>query len=165
MGKEGKRACYAEMRHYVMYVSGAFKLPTWNVLGMTFLIALAGASAGAATPDGAPGWTRKTVRFSLTARNLREIKTNVERLIVYAPASTSNQRVLSIEATQEFVQSDDALGNRLLVFTFSELAPFATKRITVSATLEVATQARAAETPVGTPFVGDEPTAVRLNRE
>lgn len=137
----------------------------WVAFGVAFLTALMANAAIADSVATDRDWTRKILRFNLTVRNVRDAKVGVEHLNVYVPATTSNQRLVSIDTTQPFVEEIDDLGNRMLVFTLRDLAPFATRRISITSVVEVATIPNDAEVQHNGAFEGDEPMVERDHPE
>lgn len=81
----------------------------------------------------------------------------MEHLYVYVPATTSNQRVKAIDATLPFTKQEDALGNRLLAFSFAGLAPYGKKRLTITALVEVAESPDSTGIAPGSVFETAEP--------
>lgn len=81
---------------------------------------------------------RKIVRFGLTVQNPLDRVQQGDSLLVYAPASTSNQRVVRIDSSHPYRLISDGRGNQLLDIPIDSLAPHATVRISVTATLELA---------------------------
>jgi transglutaminase-like putative cysteine protease len=102
------------------------------------VLAFVAGTAIASVPGALPAWAERTVRFNFTVTNQRGTTAGVERLLVYVPATTSNQRVTAIDANLPYEAREDALGNRMLAFSFNELAPYGKRRLTITVQVEVA---------------------------
>lgn len=112
-------------------------------------------SAYAEAPSIEP--VQKTVRFGLTVRNPLDRPLAGEKLFVYGPATTSNQQIVRLDATKPYKLSSDELGNNLMVFELPDLAPYATLRISISATLSMSASPPNAPTPQAAAYLAAEP--------
>lgn len=105
---------------------------------------------------GASDSVQKIVRFGLTVRNPLDRVLQGESLLVYAPADTSNQRVVRLEASHPYRLVTDGRGNQLMDFSIDSLAPHATMRVSVTATVELATVPPPAMPGADGVFLGSE---------
>ena len=106
---------------------------------------------------GATDGISKIVRFGLTVRNPLDRAVQGESLLVYAPAETSNQRVVRLEASHPYRLVTDGRGNQLMAFPIDSLAPHATMRVSVTATVELATVSPPATPGADGVFLRSEP--------
>ena len=112
-----------------------------SLLSFRFLVVamlLLSAPIQALAEEGGTNSVRKIVRFGLTVHNPMNRAVQGESLLVYAPADTSNQRVVRLEASHPYQLVADARGNQLMDFSIASLAPHATMRVSVTATVDLA---------------------------
>lgn len=121
------------------------------------LFTMFGGCSAALADQGSDGSVQKTVRFGFTVRNPLDRTLTGETLLVYAPASTTNQAVLGLEATHSYQLATDAHGNNLMRFDLPDLAPHATLRIAVTATLALAAVPRRVPLAEDLAFLASEP--------
>lgn len=156
MVEEGQGSLDAKVRDLIAPMSTGLAA-RWVTFGVVLLMTLMADAAIADSGATDRIWTSKTLRFNLTVRNVRDAKTGDEHLNVYVPATTTNQRLVSIDATQPFVEEIDDLGNHMLVFTLRDLAPFATRRISITSIVDMTSVFNDTEAPHSGVFEGDEP--------
>jgi hypothetical protein len=108
------------------------------------ILAAMASDTGAQTTTGA---VSRYVRYSFTVRNTTSALASNVAVYAFAPVlTTAHQVCTSIMASHAFVREADAAGNVMLQFAFAHLPPYATKRITVEATLDLR------DTPVPQPL-------------
>ena len=101
------------------------------------------AARSGSTGSGATGYrTGKRIQYSYTLQN----KTNrvIEKAEFWAHApvkQTASQRCQELTANYPFQTISDPYGNQVLHFTFNNLAPYATRIITIKANLLVSASA------------------------
>jgi hypothetical protein len=84
----------------------------------------------------------KTIRYSFFLQNTTPRLIKNAQFWTYAPVKqTSTQLCSKIKASHPYDLITDAFGNQVLHFTFDDLAPYASKIITIKATLLLSDQA------------------------
>ncbi len=80
----------------------------------------------------------RQVRYSFTLKNITNKVINNVRFLVYAPVKhTATQMVETIDSSHKYNLVVDQLGNQILFFTFTDLAPYATQIIKIKSSLKL----------------------------
>jgi hypothetical protein len=82
---------------------------------------------------------QRLVRYAFTVTNTTNQVVHGAKLMVRAPvAQTTNQKCAQVTGSHPFEILQDDIGNRVLCFALSDIAPYASRIITVTATLMMA---------------------------
>jgi len=88
----------------------------------------------------------RTIKYQYLVRNKSNKFIEKSEFWAYAPVpKTSNQLVLSINSSHPFESEYDKLGNHIQTFSIKNLAPFATKIITLTISLSMSDKANRIE--------------------
>jgi Transglutaminase-like superfamily len=87
------------------------------------------------------GDIKRQLRFTLTLTNPKSYRLVDQTLWLYMPATeTPTQKLDSIKVSMPFKQQTDPLGHSIIELTFPQIAPLATKIITVTADVTLKTE-------------------------
>lgn len=93
----------------------------------------------------------RTVKFGFTVINGTDAVLRNSTFTVYAPVrKTATQLLIELKSSHSFRLETDSVGNEVMSFQFDELAPRATKNITIQASLNLS------DSPVGESNQGNE---------
>lgn len=80
----------------------------------------------------------RQIKYSFTLQNRTDHLLKEVEFWTYAPVKeTSTQRTIKLDVSHPYELIEDSLGNQVLHFTFKNMPPFATKIITIAASLEL----------------------------
>jgi len=99
----------------------------------------------------------RTVRYGYTISNRTNSVVNNAELWVYAPVKqTATQKVVNLKASIPFETKEDAVANQVMHFTIPVLAPYASKVISITAELQLASQPNPWFSPATERFISAE---------
>ena len=87
-------------------------------------------------PPPQPEWKERTINYSLTIRNTSSYLVQNSKVLIFSPvAKTSHQRVVELDASENFSELTDLYGNKVLSFSLS-LPPYGTRVLSVAAKVQ-----------------------------
>jgi len=109
------------------------------ILGVLVLIVTAGWWLFIKSPAVVQEWNiDRTIRYAFLLENKQSTVAKDVEFQVYAPVSmTSTQQVTAVTSNDPFTRKKDIYGNDVLVFDIAYLAPFAKKKVVVTAQLKL----------------------------